>query len=206
MAFSDFKYPDVVAQLGLTEGTARHLFTNVPPVPAGPLSRVSLPIGTQLGSGAHSEFARSVWMVGPVLGDLWDRYDGQICLNGAAELDGDAAAKLTGVCDFVISRGPQRHVIGTPVLVMFEAKRDSIPDGLGQCIAAMVGAQRFNRRAGVATDPMYGCVTTGTAWKFLSLTGTVLATDANEYTLRDVDQILGILVHMIGPLPTPATP
>ncbi len=204
MALSDFRYPDVVRQLGLTEETSRHLFTAVPPVPAGAISRVALPIGTQLGTGAHSELSRSVWMVGPILGDLWDRYDGRICLIAGAELDGDPAAKLTGVCDFVVSRGPQRHVIGPPVLVMFEAKRDSIPDGLGQCIAAMVGAQRHSLRAGEAADPMYGCVTTGSVWKFLRLSGTRLTTDATEYAISQVDQILGILIHMVGPVPTPA--
>lgn len=204
MAYSDFKYPKVVQELGLTELVARDLFAGVPPVAPGPVSRYALPAGRQLGVGAHSEFSRAVWMVGPVLLDLWDRYGGHLSVIGGAGLDGDPAARLTGECDFVIGRGPQRSVVVAPLLVVFEAKRDSIPDGLGQCVAAMVGAQRFNRREGSPIDPIHGCVTTGTAWRFLRLSGSYLEVDLTEYSYDQVDRILGILIHMIGPPPTPA--
>ena len=36
-------------------------------------------------------------------------------------------------------------------------------------------------------------------WKFLRLAGTTH--DQTEYTITDADHILGILVHMIGPIP-----
>jgi hypothetical protein len=68
----------------------------------------------------------------------------------------------------------------------------------------MVGAQRFNLRHSAPADPIYGCVTTGTAWKFLQLSGTMLTHDLAEYTLAQVDRILGILAHMVGPVPQPA--
>ena len=98
-----------------------------------------------------------------------------------------------------------RAVVTTaPVLLVFEAKRDSIPDGLGQCIAGMVGAQRFNQRSNRPAEPIDGCVTTGTAWKFLRLEGTALTLDWIEYTLDTAASILGILMHMIGRPPVPA--
>ena len=90
------------------------------------------------------------------------------------------------------------------MLLVFEAKRDCIPDGLGQCIAALVGAQRYNQRHNAPIDPIYGGVTTGTNWKFLRLSGTTLTLDLTEYTLAQIDRILGILVHMVGPIPQPA--
>lgn len=204
MAFRDFQYPDVIAQLGLTEQTVPDLFGHVPPVPPGEPVRAALPPGARLGPAAHSEVARMIWLVGPILLDLWDRYAGQISLNAGAEFDADPAARLTGQCDFAISRGPQRSVIGAPVLVIFEAKRDSIPDGLGQCIAAMEGAVRSNRRQNAAVDPVYGCVTTGTAWRFLQLSGGRVTIDLAEYNLSQVDKLLGILMHMVGPVPQPA--
>lgn len=204
MAFSDFRYPDVVSQLGLREVTVLNLFAGVCSVSPGELVRAALPIGSQLGPSAHSEVARMIWMVGPVLGDLWSRYHGEISLNAGAEITGDPAAGLTGYCDFVVGRGPQRPQPSAPVLVIFEAKRDSIPDGLGQCIAGMVGAQRFNRRNNQPIDPIYGCVTTGSLWRFLRLSGTTVTTDLTEYQLQQVDRVLGILMHMIGPVPEPA--
>jgi hypothetical protein len=201
MAFSDFQYPDVVGVFGLAEHTVPDLFAGVSPVAPGPVLAATLPLNIRLATSAHSEASRSIWMVGPVLSDLWNRYAGEVCLIAGADFPADPAAKLTGYCDFVIGRGPQRAVIGAPLLLIFEAKRDSIPDGLGQCIAGMVGAQRFNRRNNNPIDPVYGCITTGTNWKFLRLSGTNLTQDLTEYTLSQVDRILGIMIHMIGPVP-----
>ena len=203
MAYSDFKYPQVLRDLGLTETSDPDLFAAVSGVPPTAALGTLLDRGGRLGVGAHTEFSRSVWMVGPILGEVWDRYPGRLCLIGGAELDADAAAKLTGVCDFVLGRGPQRPVPVAPLLIVFEAKRDSIPDGLGQCIAAMVGAQRYNRREGTPVDPVYGCVTTGTAWRFIRLSGTALTTDQKEYAYGQIDKLLGIFIHMLGPPPAP---
>ena len=204
MAFRDFTYPDVIPQLGLTEETVPNLYAHVPPVAPGEPVRAALPPGTLLGPAAHSEVARMIWMVGPVLLDLWGRYRGHISLNAGVELDADPAARLSGYCDFVISRCPQRAVIGPPVVLIFEPKRDSIPDGLGQCVAGMEGAVRYNRRHSVPTEPVYGCVTTGSIWKFLQLAGGRVSIDLAEYTISQVDRLLGILVHMVGPVPQPA--
>jgi hypothetical protein len=125
-------------------------------------------------------------------------------LNAGVEFNADPDSRLNGYCDFMLSRGPQRSVIGPPVLVVFEAKRDSIPDGLGQCIAGLIGAQRYNLRHNTQIDPVYCCVTTGTNWKFMRLSGTTLTQELTEYNLAQLDLILGILVHIIGPVPQPA--
>ena len=77
-----------------------------------------------------------------------------------------------------------------------EAKREDIPSGLGQCVAAMVGARTFNERAGVAAAPVYGAVTTGNNWRFAKLEGDVVFIDRPEYYLPQVGKILGILGAM----------
>ena len=204
MAFSDFAYPDVVTTFGLTERGIPKLFDSIPEVASSQLLRQYLAAYQPLATTAHSEAARSMWLASPVLGDLWTRYQGEISLIPGVDFNADPSAGLNGRCDFVICRGPQRSMIGFPVLLIFEAKRDSIPDGLGQCIAGMVGAQRHNRRNKNPIDPLYGCVTTGTNWKFLRLSGTNLTQDLTEYNLSQVDRILGIMIHMIGPVPQPA--
>lgn len=204
MAFSDFTYPAVLQDLGLTLGAPEDLFAAIPPVAPGPVVRASLPYGESLGGMAHTEFSRSVWMVGPVLADAWARYNNSVCLIGGAEFNADPGARLNGWCDFLICRAPHGSVIFAPVLLVFEAKRDSIPDGQGQCVAGMVGAQRFNQRANLSIDPIYGCVTTGSLWKFFRLRGSVLTVDSNTYALAQADRILGILTHIIGPPPAQA--
>jgi hypothetical protein len=46
---------------------------------------------------------------------------------------------------------------------------------------------------------VYGAVTTGTMWQFMSLSGSVLSVDLDEYGIHEIDRILGILSFMISP-------
>jgi hypothetical protein len=83
-------------------------------------------------------------------------------------------------------------------VAVVEAKKDSIPDGLGQCAAAMVAVQRFNQKTNQATEAVYGCVTTGSLLRFLRLTGKRLDIDLDEYQIAQADRILGVLLHCCG--------
>lgn len=204
MAFGDFKYPDVMDRFGLTFDNADDLFAGVAPVPANALLRQWLPITVPLATTLNTEKARSEWMVAPLLADFWERYHGRIGLYSGVTFNADIDAGLNGWCDYLISRSPQQFMITPPVLVAFEAKNESIPGGLGQCVAAMVGSQRFNRRLNAAADPIFGCVTTGTAWRFLRLNGTTITLDLREYGIAEADHLLGILIHIVGPPPAPA--
>lgn len=46
--------------------------------------------------------------------------------------------------------------IESPVIAIVEAKKDDLKSGLGQCIAEMVAAQRFNSNRQNAIDVIYG--------------------------------------------------
>lgn len=70
--------------------------------------------------------------------------------------------------------------------------------GLGQCIAEMVAAQRFNEQEANYIKEIYGIVTSGTVWKFLKLTANNIWIDLTEYYLGDLAQILGILATGIN--------
>ncbi len=200
MAFSAFSYPAVIADLSLSERIA-DLFPAVPPVVPGAAYRAVAVGAARLAQILHTEKARSEWMVAPLLYDFWVRYDARIGLYSGVQFDADPDAGLTGVCDFVIGSAPQLPHLTAPLVVVFESKNDSIPEGFGQCISAMVGAQRYNRKHGGAVETVYGCATTGSSWKFLTLVGNVLTFDLAEYNLGQADKILGILVHMVGPPP-----
>lgn len=201
MAFGDFQYPAVVTQFGLTWQTVPDLFAAVPGVQPSAVFQQVLTVGEPLAVIVNTEKARSEWMVAPLLGDFWSRYNGQISLFSGADFQADPSAKLIGFCDFLIGRAPQQPQIVAPVVVIFEAKKSSPDDGLGQCIAGMVGAQRFNQRANIAAGATYGCLTTGSDWRFLRLTGAVLEFDAKVYHIAQADRILGILMHIVGPPP-----
>jgi hypothetical protein len=65
----------------------------------------------------------------------------------------------------------------------------------------MAGAQRYNRKGGKPVDPIYGCVSTGSLWQFLRLSDTTVTIDLTEYTITQVDKLLGILTAIVGPPP-----
>ena len=202
MAFSDFTYPSVLTEFGLTERGA-YLFPGVPPVAPSAAFNARFDRNTQLAVLINTEKARSEYLIAPVLGELWEP-NTRIGLHSGVEFPADPEARLTGFCDFILGHGPQVPRVHAPVLMVVEAKNEKISDGYGQCIAAMVGAVRFNRREGTEVPAIYGCVTSGMMWRFLRLTDGVVTFDLNEYTLAPVDRILGILTHIIGPLPQPA--
>jgi len=200
MAFGDFSFPDVIEELGLTEGVANLFPTAEPVPPSAEYVTMYRRAGALAGSGNASEKAKSELLIAPLLVELWARYEDRINLHSGSEVVGDRAAKLSGVCDFVIGRGQQLPRVTAPRIVVIEAKRDLIGNGYGQCIASMVGIQRFNRNAKKDDGPVFGVLTTATVWKFLRLEGTTLTYDHAEFTLDPVDRLFGRLVAMIESL------
>lgn len=198
MSFRDFDLPRVRQEFGLDARGDRRLFVDVAPVPISDgLARYWAQV-MPLGLAVVGEKARSELVTAPLLSEVWYHSGRQVAMLSGVDLNVDVAAGLNGTCDFLLCRSPLVYVVEAPVLVAVEAKRDSIPDGLGQCAAEMVAAQRFNRKAGTPIDPIYGCVTTGAAWRFLRLSGLSLDIDLDEHHISSPDRILGILLHCCG--------
>lgn len=121
----------------------------------------------------------------------------QISVFSGKEFNVDPAQGLNGYVDFLITRSPRLLVVEAPVLTIVEAKPENLNAGLGQCLAEMVAAQRYNERQGQAIDNVYGCVTNGELWKFLTLQGTIAKIGLRDYPLPPVDTILGILLWIV---------
>lgn len=201
MAFADFRYPEVYAQLGLKPDNVLDMFAGVPDVAASAAMRTVFAQNVHLATMNYSEAARATLLVAPIISEFWARYGGRIGAYYGLEFNADPDSGLAGFCDFVISLAPQLPYIVAPVAVIVEAKRDNIENGYGQCIAGMVGAQRFNRREGNGIETVYGASTTGVSWRFLRLSGSVVALDLMEYSFSQVDRLLGILTSIVGPAP-----
>lgn len=104
---------------------------------------------------------------------------------------------LAGFCDFLISISPEQLFIEAPAVVIVEANKENLKGGLGQCIAEMIAAQRFNAKYEKPIATIYGCVTSGNLWTFLKLEDSTVTIDLTENLIPPVEQILGILVWMI---------
>ena len=83
--------------------------------------------------------------------------------------------------------------------MVVEAKNDNLKAGLAQCIAEMVAARLFNERRGRELPRVYGVVTTGSLWKFLSLEAGTVRLDPAEYHISDLSRVVGTLVGMLQP-------
>ncbi len=198
MSFRDFTLQKAQHDFGLTIDPTQFLFADVQPIALSEGLTKFWDGVLPLGLAMPTEKAHSELLVAPLLAEVWDRTNRRIGLFSGVEFNVDAAAGLSGVCDFLLSRSPQLLFVEAPVLAVVEAKRDSIPDGLGQCAAEMVAAQRFNQQSGNAIDPVFGCVTTGSNWRFLRLLGGVLAIDLEEYQISQAERLLGVLLYIVG--------
>ncbi len=199
MAFRDFEYPDVVAHFGLTETTA-DLFGGVPPVAPTPEYLAMAARYARLAVGNLNEKAKSEYLIAPLLVELWARYEDRVNMYSGSEFVADEPAKLSGYCDFLLGLGQQLPIPRAPQVVVIEAKKDDLMDGYGQCIAGMVGLQRFNRREKRDRPFVYGGVTTGGLWRLMKLEGTTLTYDKNEFATKSPDKLLGALVAMLESL------
>ena len=193
MAYSDFTLEKARKSFDLTISEKDDLFSGVdtlePTAPLQEFLRENAPLALQI----NTEKARSEMIIAPILLDLRKQFQHKISLFSGVEFNVNPELGLNGVCDFLISGSIEQLFIEFPIAILVEAKKENITAGLGQCGAEMVAAQIFNQREGNANLPILGVVTSGNLWKFLQLEDKLLKVDLNEYYLRDVSKILGIL-------------
>ena len=196
MAFSDFDLRTALRSFALTEGRDADLFAETKPIEPSAFLQVWIDEFAPVAVGVNTEKARSEFIIAPFLAEASRRSVGRVTVLPGVTLDVDRARGLSGFCDFVVARSPEVFFLRSPLVAVVEAKREDLVGGLGQCAASMVALHEFNERDGTPVDSIYGVVTSGTNWRFLRLTGELLAIDRREYYLPDAAKILGILVRI----------
>lgn len=202
MAYSDFSLAQVKSSFGLTLDESRNLFADIKPVLLSETLRILLSDYIPLATSISTQKARSEFLVAPILAEVRRLLNNRISLFSGNEFNVDSSKGLQGFCDYIISGSQEQLFITAPVVIIFEAKKEDIIGGLGQCVAAMVAAQCFNQNQGTEVERIYGSVTTGTTWKFLILEGTTVYIDMIEYYIKEVDKLLGILLQPFQPAMT----
>jgi hypothetical protein len=196
MAFSDFDLKTAVHRFALTEDRDTDLFAAVEPLEPSAFLRVWLDTFAPVALGVNSEKARSEFIIAPMLAETKLRAGPGVNVLPGVTLEVDKAQGLAGFCDFLIARSPEIYYIQGPLVAVVEAKKEDLIAGLGQCAAEMVAIRLFNEGEGTPTAAVFGCVTSGSLWRFLKLEGSKLFIDRPEYHLRDAAKILGILVSI----------
>lgn len=197
MAYSDFTLSKFKKAFSLRIDEEADLFATVEPVQPSETLTATLAETAELALAINTEKARSELIITPILLEVRRRANYQISLFSGTEFNVDFEKGLNGYCDFIISRSKEQLIVTAPVAVIIEAKNENIKGGLGQCAAAMLAAQLFNQQEENEIKTIYGAVTTGDIWKFLKLAGADVFIDLNNYYIKEVNKILGILSRSI---------
>ncbi|KAB8317309.1 hypothetical protein SD81_018540 [Tolypothrix campylonemoides VB511288] len=193
MAYSDFTLSKFKKSFNIRIDEEIDLFANVEPVQVSDKLTTTLEETAELALAINTEKARSEMIITPILLEVRRQANYQISLFSGTDFNVDAEKGLNGYCDFLISRSKEQLTINAPVVIIVEAKNENIKGGLGQCAAAMLAAQLFNQEEGNEIKTIYGAVTTGDIWKFLKLEGCDVFIDLNNYYIKEINKILGIL-------------
>jgi hypothetical protein len=196
MDYRDFTWAKAKKDFSLTTIEDLPFLPNIPPIAPSSLLQETLNRGIPWAIAVGNEKARSEAIINPVLLEVKSLLKGSISVFSGEDFTVDQSLGLNGVCDFLISQSPEQLAVEAPAIVVVEAKKDDIKSGMGQCLAEMIAAQKFNQMSDRPIPVIYGCVTTGTIWRFLKLEETTVTVELSDYALPPTEQILGILVWM----------
>src|SRR5262249_32417402 len=108
-----------------------------------------------------SEEAICEFLIAPVLQEVWLSHRDVLMIWSHVSFTADKT--LTGFPDyFVAKRSPLGPIVrDRPYVLFVEAKKDDFDAGWGQCLAAMLAAQKLNEEP---DGVIYGGVSNGRVW------------------------------------------
>jgi hypothetical protein len=141
-----------------------------------------------------SEASRTELVISPLLREAYKRFADKLSFWIQKPLSYDE--KLSGVPDYLIATKSAlgKTVLETPLVVIVAAKKNDFEQGWGQCLAELIAAQKINDEPG---RPVYGIVTDGELWKFGRLVESEFTLEPKGYTLSDLPELFGALVHVL---------
>lgn len=205
MAYSDFKTISQVKTSFDLNINLVNLFTAIELVELSEYLKITLKRNLKVAFDNDTEKARSELIIAPILIEMREIFNSKVSLFSGKDFNVDPTKGLNGFCDYIVSASEFTLEIEAPVITIVEAKNESTNVGLGQCIAEMVAAQKFNQARGSVLENIYGAVTTGRVWRFLKICTQTVLIDNEELVLEDaeyinVSKILAILSEPIQQL------
>ena len=186
MAFTDFKtIAEVQEQFSIKYQAAD--FVRALPVTISPALEEELSFVARYLDTRVSEFAIRETLIFPVLREAYKKYAEAFSLWSHRFVKFDD--RLVGTPDYFISKRSElgKTVLGKPLLLMAEAKKNDFDEGWAQCLAEMVAAQKINE----SDRTIFGCVTDGQVWQFGKLEKDVYTYNAKLFTLDETAELLG---------------
>ncbi|RKU32034.1 hypothetical protein C6495_11750 [Candidatus Poribacteria bacterium] len=143
----------------------------------------------------RSEGARCEAVIYPILREVYKAYADDYVLWIKEPLAYDAT--LSGTPDYFVATRSElgKPVIGTPLVILVEAKKNDFEVGWGQCLAELIAAQKINAQniKEHAALPVYGIVTDGVMWQFGKLVGDTFTENLTPFSLGDMPRLFGAI-------------
>jgi hypothetical protein len=197
MSYKEFSWKKAKKDFNLTTVEGERFLPPTPLVNASPELDYLLAQNIPWAIAVGNEKARSEAIINPVLLESRRILKNQISVFSGEEFNVDPSVGLNGYCDFLIARSNDQLTIEAPAIVLIESKKEDLKKGMGQCLASMVAAQRFNEENGAPIKTIYGSVSSGTTWRFMKLEEQTVTVDFTDYPLPPTNVVLGMLIWMI---------
>jgi hypothetical protein len=138
----------------------------------------------------RSEAAICETLLFPLLKEVWTPFRDTLRIWSHEPLAFDDI--LSGIPDYLVTRTSPlgKFIPDQPYLIVVEAKRDNFILGWGQCLAAMLAAQKLNTDA---EQTIYGIVTNGLTWEFGKLQAALFTQHPRQWSLYDLNALAAAL-------------
>ena len=190
MAFSDFKaIPDVQEKFRITYA-ADNFLESVESLNPSDQFLNELEFNMKYINVYTSEGARSETTIYPILREVYKKYAKDYALWIKKPLAYDET--LSGTPDYFISTRSELGMltVGTPLIILVEAKKNDFEQGWGQCLAELVAAQKINDDPDV---PVYGIVSDGERWQFGKLVGDAFTQNRTGFSIDNLPALFGAI-------------
>ncbi len=193
MAFTDFKsIAQVQETFGIKYTEADYIqYDDIEPSPA---FLAEFAFSQQYIDVFASETSRGENVIYPIFREVYKKYVDCFSLWSHKSIAYDA--QLSGTPDYLISTKSAlgKTVLGTPIIVGVEAKRNDFIEGWGQCLAELVAVQRINDDD---VKPVYGIVTDGEMWQFGKLAENLFTRNETVLAISELRKVFGAIGHLM---------
>ena len=137
-----------------------------------------------------SEASRCEAIIFPILREVYKAYADNYALWIREPIIYDEI--LSGTPDYLIATKSElgMTVVGAPLIMLVEAKKNDFEQGWAQCLAELVAAQKINADSDV---PVYGIVSDGTFWQFGRLVGDAFTQNQINFSVDNLPVLFGAI-------------
>ena len=189
MAFSDFKQISEVQEKFRIKYTANNFFKVEEANPPSQFLQ-EFQFTMENINVFSSEASRCEAIIFPVLREAYKAYADTYALWIREPITYDET--LNGTPDYLVATKSElgMTVVGTPLIILVEAKKNDFEQGWGQCLAELVAAQKINDDP---DTPVYGIVSDGERWQFGKLTGDAFTRHKTSFSVDNIPTLFGAI-------------